>query len=63
MNGKTSARAIRIHATGGPEVMKLEDVTVAPPAAGEVTIRQKAVGLNFIDIYFRTGLYPNPVRK
>ena len=56
-----TAHAIRIHATGGPEVMKFEEVTVQPPAAGEVTIRQKAIGLNFIDIYFRTGLYPNPM--
>ncbi len=54
-----TAQAIRMHANGGPEVLKLEQVTVAPPKAGEVTILQKAVGLNFIDIYFRTGLYPN----
>jgi len=52
------AKAIRIHATGGPEVMKLETVEVPRPAKGEVTIRQHAIGLNFIDIYFRTGLYP-----
>lgn len=50
--------AIRIHATGGPEVMALESVDVARPAKGEVTIRHHAIGLNFIDIYFRTGLYP-----
>jgi NADPH2:quinone reductase len=56
-----TAQAIRIHATGGPEVMKLETVTVAPPKANEVTIRHKAIGLNFIDIYFRSGLYPNPL--
>ena len=55
------ARAIRIHATGGPEVLQIEDVDVPPPAAGEVTIRHAAIGLNFIDIYFRTGLYPNPM--
>lgn len=53
------ARAIRIHSTGGPEVMKLENVEVPPPASGEVTIRHEAIGMNFIDIYFRTGLYPN----
>jgi NADPH2:quinone reductase len=52
------ARAIRVHTTGGPEVMKLEDVEVLPPGPDEVTIRQKAIGLNFIDMYFRTGLYP-----
>ena len=54
-----TARAIRVHENGGPDVMKLEDVDVPPPAAGEVTIRHEAIGINFIDIYFRTGLYPN----
>ena len=56
-----AAQAIRIHSTGGPEVMKLETVDVGPPAKGEVTIRNEAIGLNFIDIYYRTGLYPNPM--
>jgi NADPH2:quinone reductase len=55
------ARAIRIRATGGPEMMKLEDVAMPAPGKDEVTIRQKAIGLNFIDIYFRTGLYPTPM--
>lgn len=55
------AKAIRIDAHGGPEVLKLVSVEVPEPAQGEVTIRQKAVGLNFIDIYFRTGLYPHPL--
>lgn len=50
-------RAIRVHATGGPEVLRLEDVELAPPAEGEVRIRQRAIGLNFIDIYQRSGLY------
>ena len=50
--------AIRIHQTGGPDVLKWEDRDVGNPAAGEVKIRQAAVGLNFIDIYMRTGLYP-----
>jgi NADPH:quinone reductase len=54
----TQARAIRIRATGGPEMMKLEDVSVPPPGKDEVTIRHEAIGLNFIDTYFRTGLYP-----
>ncbi|MCA0407147.1 MAG: alcohol dehydrogenase catalytic domain-containing protein, partial [Proteobacteria bacterium] len=53
-------KAIQIAAHGGPEVMKLVDIELAPPAAGEVRIRQKAIGLNFIDTYFRTGLYPPP---
>ncbi len=54
-------KAIRIQEHGGPEVMELTTVTVPEPAANEVTIRQKAVGLNFIDIYFRTGLYASPL--
>lgn len=53
------AKAVRIDAHGGAEVLKLVTVDVPAPAQGEVTIRQKAAGLNFIDIYFRTGLYPH----
>lgn len=53
--------AIRIHETGGPEVMKWEEVEVGTPAAGEVRLRHTAVGLNYIDTYFRSGLYPSPV--
>jgi NADPH2:quinone reductase len=52
--------AIRIHETGGPEVLRWEAVEVGPPAAGEARIRQTAVGLNFIDTYHRSGLYPVP---
>ena len=52
------AKAIRIEQTGGPEVMKYVDVEVGAPGPGEVQVRQHAVGLNFIDIYFRSGLYP-----
>lgn len=52
--------AIRIHETGGPEVLRWDEVEVGEPAAGEVRIRQTAVGLNFIDTYHRTGLYPVP---
>lgn len=55
------AKAIRIDSHGGPEVLKLTTIEVPAPAAGEVTILQKAAGLNFIDIYFRTGLYPHPL--
>ncbi len=54
-----TAKAIRMYSTGAPEVMKLETAEVAPPANGEVTIRNHAIGLNFIDIYYRTGLYPS----
>ena len=53
--------AIRIHQTGGPEVLTWETVDVPPPAAGEATVRHHAVGLNFIDTYHRTGLYPLPL--
>jgi NADPH2:quinone reductase len=52
------ARAIRIHEVGGPEVMRFDDVEVTPPAEGEVQVRHTAIGLNFIDIYDRSGLYP-----
>src|ERR1043165_6169787 len=51
-------RAIRIHETGGPEVMRLEDIDVAAPSAGEVQVQHTAIGVNFIDVYDRTGLYP-----
>jgi NADPH:quinone reductase len=54
-------RAIRIEAVGGPEVMKVVDVDVPPPGKGEVRIRHTAIGLNFIDTYHRTGLYPVPL--
>lgn len=50
--------AIRIYRHGGPEVLSWERVDLPPPAPGEVTVRQVAVGLNFIDTYHRTGLYP-----
>ncbi len=54
------AQAIRIHAYGGPDAMKLEDVEVAAPGPGQVKLRQHAIGVNFIDVYHRTGLYPQP---
>ena len=53
--------AIRIHQTGGPEVMRWEEVDLPAPAAGEATVRHEAVGLNFIDIYHRAGIYPVPL--
>jgi NADPH2:quinone reductase len=52
-------KAIRIHAPGGPEVMQWEDVTLPDPGRGEVRLRHHAIGLNFVDVYNRTGLYPN----
>jgi NADPH2:quinone reductase len=53
-------KAIRIHTPGGPEVMKWEDVPTPEPGPGEVLLKQAAVGLNYIDVYFRTGLYKAP---
>lgn len=50
--------AIRIHETGGPEVMRWEEVVVGDPAPHEARVRHAAIGLNFIDIYFRSGRYP-----
>jgi NADPH2:quinone reductase len=52
------SKAVRIRQTGGPEVLELEDVQVGQPGPGEIRIRHHAVGLNFIDVYHRTGLYP-----
>lgn len=54
-------KAIRFYEVGGPEVLKLEDVQVGEPGAGEVRIRHAAVGLNFADTYFRLGYYPAPL--
>ncbi|WP_163272683.1 quinone oxidoreductase family protein [Chelativorans alearense] len=51
------AKAIRVHETGGPQVLRFEDYDPGKPGAGEVLIEHEAIGLNFIDIYFRTGLY------
>ena len=54
-------RAIQITAHGGPEQLKMVDLEVGEPGAGEIRIRHHACGLNFIDVYQRTGLYPNPL--
>ena len=54
------SKAICIHETGGPEVLRWEDVEVGPPGPGQVRLRQTAVGLNYIDTYHRSGLYPVP---
>jgi NADPH:quinone reductase len=56
-----SVKAIQIDQTGGPEQLKLVNVDVGEPGPGEIRIRHKAVGLNFIDVYQRTGLYPFPM--
>ncbi len=55
------AHAVRIEQTGAPEVMRWEPVEVGTPGPGEVRVRHAAVGLNFADTYFRTGLYPAPL--
>jgi NADPH2:quinone reductase len=52
--------AVRIHKLGGPEVLTYEDIELKAPAQGEVRIKHTAIGINFIDTYFRTGLYPAP---
>lgn len=53
--------AIRIHEVGGPEVLEWEPVEIGEPGPGEVRLRQHAAGLNYIDVYHRTGLYPQPL--
>ncbi len=55
-----TTNAIRIHELGGPEVLRWEEVALPDPGPGEVLVRQEAVGLNFIDTYHRSGLYPVP---
>ncbi|MCG5078643.1 quinone oxidoreductase family protein [Paraburkholderia tagetis] len=55
------AHAIRFHETGAPEVMRWEEVDVGMPGPGQVRLRHEAVGLNFADTYFRSGLYPVPL--
>jgi len=51
-------KSVRIHATGGPEALSWEEVSVGDPGAGQVLIEHSAIGLNYIDVYQRTGLYP-----
>ena len=55
------AKAIRYARTGGPEVLEYVDVEVGEPGPGEARVRNHAIGLNFIDVYFRSGLYPQPL--
>ena len=58
---KEMVKAIRVDEAGGPEVMKYVDVELGEPGPGEVLIRQHACGLNYIDVYFRMGYYPQPL--
>jgi len=55
------SKAIRVHEVGGPEVLRWEDVDVPAPGPGQVVIRHGAIGLNYIDTYHRSGLYPQPL--
>jgi len=54
-------QAVRIHKTGGPEVLELEDIALEAPGPGMVTVQNRAIGLNYIDTYHRSGLYPLPL--
>jgi NADPH2:quinone reductase len=54
-------KAIRVHANGGPEALKFENVELPLPGPGDVRVRATAIGVNFIDVYHRTGLYPQPL--
>jgi len=53
--------AIRVHQAGGPEVLQWEEIDVGEPGPGQVRLKQEAAGLNYIDVYHRTGLYPQPM--
>jgi NADPH2:quinone reductase len=55
------AQAVKFHSTGGPDVLRVEEVSVGAPGPGQARVRHAAVGLNFADTYFRTGLYPVPL--
>jgi NADPH2:quinone reductase len=53
--------AVRVHKVGGPEVLTYEQVEVPAPGQGQIRVKQHACGVNFIDTYFRMGMYPSPV--
>src|SRR6201987_1847016 len=53
--------AVRVHKHGGPEVLTYEDIDIPAPGPGQVRLKQHAAGINFIDTYFRMGMYPSPV--
>src|SRR6266481_2279752 len=55
------ALVVRIHRFGGPDVLALEELDIAKPGPGEALVKQTAIGLNYIDTYHRTGLYPMPL--
>src|ERR1700742_1750398 len=53
--------AVRVHKVGGPEVLTYEQVEIGAPGQGQVKVKQHAAGVNYIDTYFRMGMYPSPV--
>jgi NADPH2:quinone reductase len=53
-------KGIRVHKVGGPEALVYEEFELAPPGPGEIRVKSRAMGVNFIDVYYRTGLYPTP---
>ena len=55
------AKAVRFHRQGGPEVLQVDDVPVGDPGPGQIRIRHTAIGVNFVDTYQRSGLYPLPL--
>src|SRR5688500_19668879 len=57
---RAMTRAVRIHRPGGPEELRLDDVPLDEPRSGEALVRHTAIGVNYIDVYHRTGLYPLP---
>ena len=58
--GMIMVKAIRVYRTGGPEVLKHEEIELAEPGRGEIRVKHEAIGVNYIDTYFRSGLYPSP---
>ena len=54
-------RAVRVHKIGGPEVLTYEEVELPTPGPGEVRVRHVAIGVNYLDVYFRSGFYPPTV--
>jgi len=54
-------KAIKVHELGGPEVLSWEDVEIGDPKEGEIRIKNKAIGVNYVDIYYRTGLHRAPL--
>ncbi len=57
----TPGKIVRMYSTGAPDVLKIEDMEIGPPMPGEVQVQHKAIGLNFIEVYWRSGVYPLPL--